>query len=423
MQQTLEKIGKQVFYKRLQQKMTQEELCQGICSVSYLSKIENGKIEASEEILQLLCARLEIAVTDLRDVEEDVKGKLDEWLNALVHLDKPQVERIYEELQGEMKHVLDFEIINYYKLLYTRYLIMKRDFPAVEEELERLKKMYKKYSPFQKLLYTYSKGLYYFLQHKYKRALEYLTRTEVMAKEQGYHENGIYFNLALVYNELEVEHMTLHFANVAMEGFKNEYKFRYVINCQLLIALSYIQKKQYNEALSIYNNILREANSFADKENITAIALNNLGFLYYNLKDYAKAKDYYLQCLKYKKEEDLNYIDAVYEIALQCIELKEFEEAKDWIDKGIDIAKRDEKYKSMLYILLMLKHKYFETKDVYKKFLEVEAIPFFRGEENKKELKMVYLELAGYHEELLEFRESNNYYKLAINLLEEKGGK
>ncbi|MGH0951440.1 hypothetical protein ACQVTQ_30490, partial [Bacillus mycoides] len=133
--------------------------------------------------------------------------------------------------------------------------------------------------------------------------------------------------------------------------------------------------------------------------------------------------DYYLQCLKYKKEEDLNYIDAVYEIALQCIELKEFEEAKEWISKGVDVAKRDEKYKSMLYILLVLKHKYFETKDVYKKFLEVEAIPFYRSEENKKELKMVYLELAAYHEELLEFRESNNYYKLAINLLEEKGGK
>ena len=331
--------------------MTQEELCQGICSVSYLSKIENGKIEASEEILQLLCARLEIAVTDLRDVEED-EGKLDEWLNALVHLDKPQVERIYEELQGEMKHVLDFEIINYYKLLYTRYLIMKRDFPAVEEELESLKRCTKSIHH-SRNYYIRIVKVYIILQHKYKRALEYLTRTEVMAKEQGYHENGIYFNLALVYNELEVEHMTLHFANVAMEGFKNEYKFRYVINCQLLIALSYIQK-QYNEALSIYNNILREANSFADKENITAIALNNLGFLYYNLKDYAKAKDYYLQCLKYKKEEDLNYIDAVYEIALQCIELKEFEEAKDWIDKGIDIAKRDEKYKSMLYILLML---------------------------------------------------------------------
>ncbi|MEH7457577.1 helix-turn-helix domain-containing protein, partial [Bacillus sp. JJ1127] len=165
MQQSLEKIGKQVFYKRLQQKMTQEELCQGICSVSYLSKIENGKIEASEEIVQLLCARLEIAVSDLRDVEEEVKEKLDEWLNALVHLDKEQVERIYKELQDEMKHVLDFEIINYYNLLYTRYLIMKRDLPALEEELEKLKKMYKKYSPFQKLLYTYSKALLYCMQY------------------------------------------------------------------------------------------------------------------------------------------------------------------------------------------------------------------------------------------------------------------
>lgn len=64
-------------------------------------------------------------------------------MNALVHLDKQQVERIYEELQGEMKHVLDFEIINYYKLLYTRYLIMKRDISALEEELDKLKKVYK----------------------------------------------------------------------------------------------------------------------------------------------------------------------------------------------------------------------------------------------------------------------------------------
>ena len=79
---------------------------------------------------------------------------MDEWLNALVHLDKPQVERIYEELQGEMKHVLDFEIINYYKLLYTRYLIMKRDFPAVEEELESLKRCTKVFTIPEIIIYV-----------------------------------------------------------------------------------------------------------------------------------------------------------------------------------------------------------------------------------------------------------------------------
>ena len=102
--------------------MTQEELCQGICSVSYLSKIENGKIEASEAIA---LRKIRNCRDGFEGCRRRCEGKLDEWLNALVHLDKQQVERIYEELQGEMKHVLDFEIINYYKLLYTRYLIMK----------------------------------------------------------------------------------------------------------------------------------------------------------------------------------------------------------------------------------------------------------------------------------------------------------
>ncbi|MGG4557939.1 helix-turn-helix domain-containing protein [Bacillus toyonensis] len=396
MQQTLEKIGKQVFYKRLQQKMTQEELCQGICSVSYLSKIENGKIEASEEILQLLCARLEIAVTDLRDVEEDVKGKLDEWLNALVHLDKQQVERIYEELQGEMKHVLDFEIINYYKLLYTRYLMMKRDLPAVEEELDGLKKVYKKYSPFQKMLYTYNKALLYSVQYKYTQALEYLLKTESMAKELGYYETGIYYNLALTYSQMEIDHMTLYFANVALEGFKSEYKFRNIINCKFLIAFSYTRKKQYNEAMEIYNHIIREATSFADKDNILSIALNNIGYLYYRQKNYAK-----------------------YELSLQCIQLGELEEAAEWIEKGILAARKDERYKGMLYLLLNLRYKYFEERDLYKKFLETEVVPFFKTEENIKDLKKVYLELAEYLEECSDFKESNRYYKLAITLLEE----
>ena len=141
-----------------------------------------------------------------------------------------------------MKHVLDFEIINYYKLLYTRYLMMKRDLPAVEEELDKLKKVYKKYSPFQKMLYMYNKALLYSVQYKYTQALEYLLKTEAMAKELGYYETGIYYNLALTYSQMEIDHMTLYFANVALEGFKSEYKFRNIINCKFLIAFSYTRK-------------------------------------------------------------------------------------------------------------------------------------------------------------------------------------
>lgn len=45
---------------RLRRNWSQEGLCQGICAVSYLSKIEQCKAEASREILRMLFARLEL---------------------------------------------------------------------------------------------------------------------------------------------------------------------------------------------------------------------------------------------------------------------------------------------------------------------------------------------------------------------------
>ena len=39
-------------------------MVQGICTVSYLSKIESGKVNPSSEILELLAKRLEITILE-----------------------------------------------------------------------------------------------------------------------------------------------------------------------------------------------------------------------------------------------------------------------------------------------------------------------------------------------------------------------
>ena len=46
---------------RLQRNYSQEGLCHGICAVSYLSKLEQGKVQAADEIYQALFHRLGIA--------------------------------------------------------------------------------------------------------------------------------------------------------------------------------------------------------------------------------------------------------------------------------------------------------------------------------------------------------------------------
>lgn len=56
---------------RLKRAWSQEGLCDGICAVSYLSKIEQGKVEASTEVLKLLLERLDLSwnLTDTTEVE------------------------------------------------------------------------------------------------------------------------------------------------------------------------------------------------------------------------------------------------------------------------------------------------------------------------------------------------------------------
>ena len=51
-------IGVLIRRERLRQNYSQEGLCRGICAVSYLSKIEQGKAEAGEDVVLPLLRRL-----------------------------------------------------------------------------------------------------------------------------------------------------------------------------------------------------------------------------------------------------------------------------------------------------------------------------------------------------------------------------
>ena len=54
---------------RLERNWSQETLCHGICTVSYLSKIEQGKVEANEQLLTDLFNRLEVTWQESPEME------------------------------------------------------------------------------------------------------------------------------------------------------------------------------------------------------------------------------------------------------------------------------------------------------------------------------------------------------------------
>ncbi|WBX80496.1 helix-turn-helix transcriptional regulator [Virgibacillus salarius] len=94
-------IGPFIKLQRTKQEMTQGELAEGIVSLSYLSKIENKKTDASPEIIQLLCNRLGIELID--GVDTDLQKKCKQWYAMLFDVyDKKEIIDTYKDLQALM---------------------------------------------------------------------------------------------------------------------------------------------------------------------------------------------------------------------------------------------------------------------------------------------------------------------------------
>lgn len=103
---------------RLQRDWSQETLCSGICAVSYLSKIEQGRVEPNEALLRDLFAKLDVA---WQTVPEEEGARICEDLYDVIFSDDArELERVREE--GLLRqdgfsmgvHYLDYLVIRAY---------------------------------------------------------------------------------------------------------------------------------------------------------------------------------------------------------------------------------------------------------------------------------------------------------------------
>lgn len=89
-------------YERLGKNWSQEGLCDGVCAVSYLSKIEQGKAEPSPEILRGLMERLGVEWAD----NPRSKALVQEMEEALFSLDHEAKDRLLAEVNAQRASLL-----------------------------------------------------------------------------------------------------------------------------------------------------------------------------------------------------------------------------------------------------------------------------------------------------------------------------
>lgn len=84
---------------RLQRNYSQEGLCHGICAVSYLSKLEQGKVQAADEIYQALFHRLGIAFQEQPEWLTVWKEKLQELAAAWFYEEQSEAFELEEQME------------------------------------------------------------------------------------------------------------------------------------------------------------------------------------------------------------------------------------------------------------------------------------------------------------------------------------
>lgn len=394
-------IGLIIKKNRLEQNMSQESLCHGICAVSYLSKIENGSVKADIEIISKLFLELGITFNEVvsEEDEEEIYFALDN-----IFIEKLKFDRAKEILNKYSSMIYSTKVLTYLTLEFI--VKAKEDFKMVDAKTFLT---YENYADKKQLYYFYMVlGKFYldFINDK-EKALFYFEKAYMINPEgKGLFNIGVSYYIDGDYNRA-IEYFNKDFTLEIELGNIDDA----VIDC-IYLANTYsnlnsipLMEKYYNKALKLSKNV---------DDNVK-------GNIYYNLgATYIKSDS--IKSMKYlKMAEDIGYgIDSFYlyqKLVLVNLDLGNKEEAIKYLVKS-KAAAHYEKLDNDRYIQHMIRMleiicndnnclKNIEYGDLLSKLFYVKDGSMHYG------FKLFF---ASYY---VEWLKSNRKYKEALEVMEE----
>ena len=152
-------IGSIVRLNRIKKNMSQKALAKGICVPSYLSRIENGELLPSDDVISILFERLGLKFNDSPEFIEKGLKSFEKFLNDLNFNEFDYTNKIFRDIE---KHEDDFItsplILDYYLVKLARYCSTpERD--KFEGAKESILSAFDLLSPKQESLYNFYIGV------------------------------------------------------------------------------------------------------------------------------------------------------------------------------------------------------------------------------------------------------------------------
>ncbi|GIP63139.1 helix-turn-helix domain-containing protein [Virgibacillus pantothenticus] len=404
-------LSKVIYNQRIEKGMTQENLANGICSISYLSKLENKQLDPSKEILALLLDKLDIEIKDFLEDHKYFEVRIDKLNQAIIRKDINGSKGIYDELNYMVGSIKDPEYICAFNLIKVKYLLTNNLLEEAKRTIDFISTFHSKRSLKHNIQFLHLSGIYYCRLKEYLKGLDLLKKAEVLSNKHNLSLAEISYHIALTYSLTYNTTLAIYYAQKALKLNYEEMNYLRCLDCELIIGMNFVRIKSYTKAESTYLNILAQAETLEQKE-LKATVLHNLGFLYYKVRDYQKAKFYYIKSLDNKEPNSTPYQNTIIYLCETLIKTSQDTEATFWLGTIEENNYDDEYYH--LFQLMKLKIKDHES---YIEYCERKVFPFFISVSNVDSILKYGEELANHYSSKKMYKKTSDVYKKMLGII------
>jgi HTH-type transcriptional regulator, quorum sensing regulator NprR len=396
--------GKIIKFYRQKAKLTQEQLGNGICSNTHVSKIEQGKTDYSSEITALFSKRLGINIEEELTRYQSIKRLLHCWHDAMIRERDEEIESIKNKLEEEpLLTISDYQVL--YELLNARYHLQHHELKQADQIIKTVKKNHKQLPPYERNLLKHLSGMYYLSKKDVVQALSALGTINI----EEYNNEEYFLTLATSYLASGSKVMAYYYAEKSLRFFINSNNLLKMIDSEIIMLMTrecdgYSDFQQKVEQYDALIQTCDLCHAFDKKARV----LHNLAYEYYNRSEYESAKRLYQQSMSLKEKNSTCYLTSLegFIRSSHYGHLLTSNELEKLVYEGISIARDLHEYLytisfKLLHLLLSNQH------TNYYHYLITNALPYMkkRGyvslvQQYEKELFHYYIETEETHKAL-----------------------